>query len=188
MLVLAGLMAAYWTAVQAYRWVVGNRITAAGITTGVVSTVVLLGWVRWRQRRARVVVRRMLDRHIGAVDEMSPRGVEELVARLLQRDGFVDVRVQGGAGDLGADVTGRFPDGRRIVVQVKHYSNPIGSPALQTFNGTCWSEHGADVAVFVTSSSFTRAASEFAARSGIELVDRVGLAAWMGGESMGSAA
>ncbi len=42
------------------------------------------------------------------------------MARLLVRDGRTQVRVHGGAGDLGADVTARHPsDGTLLVVQCK---------------------------------------------------------------------
>jgi restriction system protein len=183
-LVLGGLLAAYWAAVQAYRWVLGHRVTAVGIAAGVVAVGVFALRVWWRRRRGR----RAAVRRLASLGDGTGKAAEELVAELLRRDGCTGVEVRGGGGDLGADVTGMLPGGGRVVVQVKDYAKPIGSPALQTFNGTCWSEHGADVAVFVTTSSFTSAAVAFAGRSGIELVDGAGLAAWMAGESMGRAA
>jgi restriction system protein len=187
-LILVGLLAVYWGLLQVYRWVLGHRMAAAGIAAVVVVVVVVVGVfalrVWWRRRRGR----RVAVRRLASLGDGTGKAAEELVAELLRRDGCTGVEVRGGGGDLGADVTGVLPGGGRVVVQVKDYAKPIGSPALQTFNGTCWSEHGADVAVFVTTSSFTSAAAAFAGRSGIELVDGAGLAAWVAGESMGSAA
>ncbi|MFF3568627.1 restriction endonuclease [Nocardia jiangxiensis] len=43
---------------------------------------------------------------------MSPRDFEYALAALCRRDGCSDVQVVGRAGDLGADVLARSPDGR----------------------------------------------------------------------------
>ncbi|MGW3509121.1 restriction endonuclease [Streptomyces sp. NPDC000994] len=92
---------------------------------------------------------------------MDDRQFEEYVAELCRRDGCTDVRRVGGAGDLGADVTGRLPDGRRVVIQCKRYAKhrTVGSRDLQTFNGAARAEHRADVPVFVASCVFTRPAA-----------------------------
>lgn len=149
---------------------------------GVVAVVVFVLVARGRVRRARAAAaaRRAADRDAATLAALSPRGLEELVGRLLVYDGCTSVEVRGGAGDLGADVVGHMPGVGRVVVQVKHYTRPVGSGALQAFNGTCWSEHGAQRALFVTSAPrFTRAALLFAGRHGIECVDHGGLVAWM---------
>ncbi|MET9539798.1 restriction endonuclease [Streptomyces sp. NPDC006553] len=88
---------------------------------------------------------------------MDPLQFEEHVAELCRRDGCTEVRRVGAANDLGADVTGRLPDGRKLVVPCKRYAKDrtVGSPDLQTFNGTARSEHGADVPLFVASCRFT---------------------------------
>lgn len=140
-----------------------------------------------RRRRARSVVEalRESDRDVESVDGMLPGQVEDLVARLLTYGGCSRVSGCGGAGDLGADVTGVLPDGRLVVVQVKHYVRPVGCEALQTFNGTVRAVHGADVALFVTTSRFTRAAAEFAESQRIVCVDGPALDRWMRGMSLG---
>jgi restriction system protein len=63
---------------------------------------------------------------------MTGQEFEQLVARLLVRDGWTQVRVDGGAGDLGADVTARHPsDGTLLVVQCKRYGRRnVSSPDL----------------------------------------------------------
>ncbi|WP_413754682.1 restriction endonuclease [Streptomyces sp. R-74717] len=97
---------------------------------------------------------------------MDDREFEEYIAQLCRRDGCTDVKRVGGAGDLGADVIGRLPDGRKVVIQCKRYAKhrTVGSRDIQTFNGTARAEHGAEVPVFVASCVFTDPARKFAAR------------------------
>ncbi|MFD3533691.1 restriction endonuclease [Streptomyces sp. NPDC058664] len=107
-------------------------------------------------------------------------GFEHTVAALCVRDGCTAVEVVGGAGDLGADVIAVTMNGRRVVLQCKHYAedNHVGSQDLQRFGGTCFTIHEADVAVVVTTSAFTAPAVEYAATCGIVCVDGEALAAW----------
>ncbi|MFB6613302.1 restriction endonuclease [Streptomyces sp. NPDC056367] len=107
-------------------------------------------------------------------------GFEHTVAALCARDGCTSVEVVGGAGDLGADVLATTADGRRVVLQCKHYSedNRVGSQDLQRFGGTCFAVHQADVAVLVTTGSLTAPAVEYAETCGIVCVDGEVLAAW----------
>ncbi|MCC5037061.1 restriction endonuclease [Streptomyces sp. WAC 00631] len=116
----------------------------------------------------------------GAYDAMDADAFEQAVAALCERDGCRDVGVVGGANDLGADVVATRPDGRRIVIQCKRYcaTNKVGSQELQRFGGTCFTVHEADVAVLVTTSSFTEPAVDYAAHTGIRCFDGAALAAW----------
>ncbi|MFE6229276.1 restriction endonuclease [Streptomyces sp. NPDC057854] len=117
-----------------------------------------------------------------ALDHLAvdPDGFEHTVAALCARDGCSPVEVVGGAGDLGADVIATTPDGRRVVLQCKQYGEEhrVGSPDLQRFGGTCFAVHEADVAVLVTTSTFTEPALAYAASCGIVCVDGTRLAAW----------
>jgi restriction system protein len=117
---------------------------------------------------------------VASTDGMSGPDFERLVARLLVRDGFTDVRIPGGRGDLGADVIATR-GGRRVVVQCKRYSEQrsVSSPEMQKFLGTCFHEHDADEAWFVTTTRFSRPARDLGARRGVRLVDRQAMAAWM---------
>ncbi|WP_394428525.1 restriction endonuclease [Streptomyces sp. SGAir0957] len=114
---------------------------------------------------------------------LDPYEFETAVAALCERDGCTDVQVVGGAGDLGADVLATAPDGRRVVVQCKQYgpTNKVGSQDLQRFGGTCWSVHGAQLAVVVTTSEFTAPAIEYAEGCCIRCVDGEELQAWADG-------
>lgn len=137
-----------------------------------VGTLVVVTRVRQAARQAR------RDRDIAATDTMTGPQFEEYVARLMRRDGLHGVRVCGGSGDLGADITARTGDGRRVVVQCKRYSGSVGDPHVQKFNGTAWQIHRADVALLVTTGRPTSRARQLAARCRIVLVDRHELAAW----------
>ncbi|MER5842381.1 restriction endonuclease [Streptomyces prasinus] len=143
-----------------------------------------------RAERARLAeeARRRARRSLDAVWAMDGREFENYVADLCRRDGCTDVVRVGGAGDLGADVTGRLPDGRRFVVQCKRYAKhrTVGSRDIQTFNGTARAEHGADVPVFVASCVFTGPAREFAARHRLCLIDVNLLGFWNGGTPLTS--
>lgn len=112
---------------------------------------------------------------------------EQAVADLCERDGCRDVRVVGGAGDLGADVVAVTQDGRRVVIQCKRYdtTHKVGSQDVQRFGGTCFAVHGAEVAAVVTTSGFTEPAVEYAAQCGIGCVDGQALADWASGTGPG---
>lgn len=118
-----------------------------------------------------------------AYEALDPYEFEEAVAELCRRDGCWDVEVVGGAGDLGADVVARTPDGRLLVMQCKRYgdTNRVGSQDMQRFGGTCFTVHGADVAVMVTTSDFTAPALEYAEQCGIVCVNGPDLQRWRDG-------
>ncbi|WP_432524219.1 restriction endonuclease [Kineococcus sp. SYSU DK006] len=151
--------------------------------------VVLALWrvvVLRRRSRARVARQAELDRQVASTDGMSGSDFEQLVARLLRRDGWREVVVSGGAGDLGADVRARHPrDGSLLVVQCKRYSNrAVSSPDMQRFLGTVFHHHRAEHALYVATSFYSRPARALAASSGVHLVDRQALAAWMAGQPL----
>ncbi|MEH0548976.1 restriction endonuclease [Streptomyces sp. B21-105] len=118
-----------------------------------------------------------------AYEALDPDEFEQAIAELCRRDGCRDVDVVGGAGDLGADVVARTPDGRLLVIQCKRYhdGNRVGSQDMQRFGGTCYTVHGADVAVVVTTSDFTGPALEYAGQCGIVCVDGLELLRWQDG-------
>ncbi|MFH9861216.1 restriction endonuclease [Streptomyces sp. NPDC017202] len=173
----------------------GTVLLSVAAVIAVVVAVVVAGPVRAGRREARAErvrlaaeARRQARRSLDEVWAMDDRRFEEYVAELCRRDGCTGVRRVGGAGDLGADVTGNLPDGRRVVVQCKRYAKhrTVGSRDLQTFNGTARAEHHADVPVFVASCVFTRPAREFAARHGLVLIDVNLLGFWNSGTPLAS--
>lgn len=131
---------------------------------------------RWRAADATEAGRRSL----AEVDAMSWQEFERYVAALCRRDGCTDVEVSGRSGDLGADVMARLPDGRRLVVQCKHYAphRYVPSGDMQKFIGTAWLHHKADVAVFAATCPFGKAALALAVEHGVLAVHRDLLGQW----------
>ena len=166
-----------------------GTVVLAAVAVAVCGAVVA-GLVRAGRREARAEQarwaaqeRREARRSLERVWRMDARRFEEFVAELCRRDGCTGVARVGGAGDLGADVVGRLPDGRKLVVQCKRYARhrSVGSREVQTFNGTARAEHGADVAVLVASCVFTGSARDFAARQRLTLIDVDLLGFWCRG-------
>ncbi|TMU94931.1 restriction endonuclease [Streptomyces sp. DASNCL29] len=128
------------------------------------------------------------ERSMAEVDAMTWQRFEHYVAELCRRDGCTQVVVSGRSGDLGADVIGRMPDGRLLVIQCKHYAphRTVPSGDMQKFLGTAKAEHGADVAVFVATCAFTREAEKLAMRHEILALHRNLLGAWVRGATLES--
>ncbi|MEU2687971.1 restriction endonuclease [Streptomyces hygroscopicus] len=167
----------------------------ATLIATLVAAVVVTGLVRAGRREARAErtrlaeeERRQARRSLDAVWAMDDREFEEYIAELCRRDGCTGVKRVGGAGDLGADVIGWLPDGRKIVIQCKRYAKhrTVGSRDIQTFNGTARAEHGADVPLFVASCVFTGPARTFAARQHLTLIDVNLLGFWNSGTALTS--
>ncbi|MGH9063033.1 MAG: restriction endonuclease [Acidimicrobiales bacterium] len=94
-----------------------------------------------------------------AASLLTPAGFEEAVAELLVAAGWRHVHVIGGSGDLGADVVGTDPDGRRGIVQCKHLLRDaaVGSPFVLATLGAL-TVHEAERGLVVTTGRFTPAA------------------------------
>lgn len=135
----------------------------------------------WRQEEEVRAGRRSL----AEVDTMTGTEFEELVAELCGRDGCTDVRRVGGAHDNGADVVGRLPDGRSMVIQCKRYapSSTIASRELRDLLGARV-HFGADLAVFVTTTRFSGPSERFALQHGILAVHRDHLGLWNNGVTL----
>ncbi|GAA1570038.1 restriction endonuclease [Streptomyces globosus] len=114
-----------------------------------------------------------------AVDGASPAGFEEIVRRLLERDGL-RAQVVGGRGDHAVDVLAVDAAGRTLAVQCKHTvgGRRVGAEVLYRINGTAGPVYGAAQSMVVTNGSFTRDAAAWGERHGILLVDRKALLGW----------
>ncbi|MFI7487849.1 restriction endonuclease [Micromonospora echinaurantiaca] len=124
------------------------------------------------------------ERNVAVTDHMSGPEFEQFVARLMRASGYRNVTVSGGSGDMGADVIGQSPCGRRVVVQCKRYKGNLGSPHVQRFAGTAREIHRADVALLVTTGRPTAQARDVALRCRIMLVDRPALARWVSTQAL----
>ncbi len=170
-------------------------VTRGLILLPIVGLVVGSIWLHQRHkkdaaRRAEALrVERLLQaQHLDALLAVSPTEFEHIVADLFAAIGFIVLSAGGGAGDLGADIVCQNPEGHRFVVQCKRYApgNKVTSPAMQSFIGMAHRHHGA-AGIYVTTSSYTKAAADLAQQHGIDLYDGerlVGLARWV--QSRGS--
>ncbi len=138
---------------------------------------------RWRHEDAV----RAGHRTLAEVDVMDGTQFEDFVADLCRRDGCTDVRRVGGTGDNGADVRGRLPDGRTMVIQCKRYN-----PKRKISNGEVRNLLGsqvhfkAEVAVFVTTAYFSGPAERCALQNDVVAVHRDHLGLWNNGAALPS--
>ncbi|MFF7250156.1 restriction endonuclease [Embleya sp. NPDC008237] len=131
---------------------------------------------RWRHQDAVAAGRR---RTLAEVDALTGTQFEELVADLCRGDGCRQVRRVGGSGDNGADVLCRLPDGRTAVIQCKRYAptRKIVPREVRDLLGAK-THFAADVAVLVTTSTFSRQSTAFALDNGILAIHRDFFGLW----------
>ncbi|MFJ9626170.1 restriction endonuclease [Streptomyces sp. NPDC101175] len=182
-------------AAVAVIWLAGNwaAVWPVLVTVLALSVVGGTGWGLWRAHHLAVGQDRQWraqeeakarELSMTEVDALSWQDFERYVAELCRRDGCTRVVVSGRSGDLGADVVGYLADGRKLVVQCKKYAphRSVSSQDMQKFVGTARPEHGADVALFVTTCrTFTRAALGLAVRQDIVAMHRDLLGSWVKG-------
>ncbi|MFJ5927651.1 restriction endonuclease [Kitasatospora sp. NPDC092948] len=164
-------------------WLLNHLLLLFGLLAVALAVVLLVvrGKVAASRREHEAQVAQL--RHVGAFLAMGPKEFEHALAVLCRRDGCTKVTVVGGAGDLAADVLATTPTGQRILIQAKRYGPKtlVGSQDVQKVNGTYRDVHRCDLALVVTTSTFTKAAAAFCARVGIRAVDRRALALWAEG-------
>lgn len=106
---------------------------------------------------------------------MSPEAFERLVLSVLHGLGYGasedDLQLVGGPGDGGIDgvVSLDRLGFEKIYVQAKRWQGPVGRPDIQGFYGALAAKQ-AKKGVFITSSTFTREAKEFAGHVGASVV------------------
>jgi restriction system protein len=98
---------------------------------------------------------------------------EKLMARLLKLEGYDVTRLGGAKPDGGVDVLA-VRDGKRTVVQCKHWKKPVRPATVQQAIGIRVSQN-ADGVVRATLNSGTPAALELARRQGVVVTDADGI-------------
>jgi pSer/pThr/pTyr-binding forkhead associated (FHA) protein len=160
-------------------WVNGRRVAGVSLTTG---DHIALGSARFffndgrtssateRRDLSSTETKRLLD----SILALPPYDFEKLTGKLFASLGFESIVTKATA-DGGVDVVavnnGVIFRGKYLI-QCKRYSqkNKVARPEVVAFFGRIASEPGAR-GFFVTSSSFTRGAREFAQATGINLID-----------------
>ncbi|MFG6198563.1 restriction endonuclease [Nonomuraea sp. JJY05] len=152
-------------------------------------TIVLIGalsgglFLRHRVIQARRLQFLAANAALEKVDLMTGPQFEQLVAERMIAQGFRRVRIRGGAGDGGVDITAVAPDGTRCAVQCKRYNKSVGAPAVRNFLGALANAFTGHTGVLITSGRLTHPARQEAtnARQTLLLVERDLLADWLTG-------
>ena len=115
--------------------------------------------------------------HLRSIDYMKldDYQFEHFCANVLNANGY-QMAVTRKGGDGGKDLVGWNDKNQRIFGEVKHYndSNKVGRPLMQKLKGAM-ADAGVERGIFITTSSFTREALEYAKRNKIQCIDRGGL-------------
>ena len=94
---------------------------------------------------------------------------EAYFALVLSDNGFKNVQVTKGSGDQGVDILAER-NGKSYAIQCKNYDGAVGTFAVQeAFAGAEY--YGCELAAVVCPGTFTRAAKELAAQTGVILWD-----------------
>ncbi|MDE0267036.1 MAG: restriction endonuclease [Thaumarchaeota archaeon] len=120
-----------------------------------------------RRRRRSRAKRVLFEMGVQNLDQMDGIAFEHFLEALFTRLGYESEATQA-SGDYGVDVL-LHKNGKRIAVQAKHYSSPVGLSAVQeAHTGTKYYE--ADEAWVITNNGFTKAARELADKTGVRLI------------------
>lgn len=98
---------------------------------------------------------------------------EEFTCDILKENGFKDVKKTQACGDYGVDVIA-CKNNKKYAIQCKRYKSSLGIAAIQqVYTGKDY--YKADIAVVLTTSSFTRNAKNTAAKLNVQLWERTEL-------------
>ncbi len=113
---------------------------------------------------------------LAKVNEYSPAFFEYLVVEVLVKMGYGGSRIEagkavGGSGDKGIDgIINQDRLGLDVIyIQAKRWQEPIGSPEIHKFVGALQGQN-ANRGIFITTSSFTREAENYAAKINPKIV------------------
>jgi restriction endonuclease Mrr len=136
---------------------------------------------RQREAAQRHRIEAMLhpDRVRDEIHYMSGPEFERFMADLLRQKGY-RVEETPLSGDQGVDLVLPDLDGKRVVIQLKRWTGPVGNNAIQaTFAGMA--HYQADEGWVITTSTFTKSARELARSTSVRLIDRDELTDWLEG-------
>ena len=172
------------------------------LTAALISTVAILAVVRPRRlhpllNRAGALTTAIQNRRshlpapgrrtLDAFQHMRPDQFEHAITALAREDRHHVAHAEqvGQAGDRGADVLVTLHNGRRILVQCKHYrpGNNVGGPTVREIVGSVIA-HRCHAGVIVTTAAFTaeaHATNTDLGRNALALIDGHALEQWANG-------
>lgn len=114
------------------------------------------------------------DELLAALMKMESDAFERLAQRLLREAGFVKVEVRGKTGDGGLDGVGILRVNLvsfQVYFQCKRWANNVGAKEIRDFRGAL--QGRADKGLFITTSNFSKQASDEATREGAIAIDLI---------------
>lgn len=114
------------------------------------------------------------ERLLSILRTLEPSAFERLCQRILRESGFTKVEVTGRAGDGGIDGVGVLRVNLlsfQVFFQCKRYTDTVGPGAIRDFRGAMVGR--TDKGLFLTTGSFTPAATQEATRDGAPALDLV---------------
>ena len=109
------------------------------------------------------------------LSNMDPFAFERLTQRVLRECGFTQVEITKKTGDGGIDGTGKLRINGvfsfNIAFQCKRYKGSVGASDIRDFRGSL--STNIEKGVFITTSSFTKAASDEASAPGKQQIDLI---------------
>jgi HJR/Mrr/RecB family endonuclease len=153
----------------------GIRILLGG--TLLVGTIVAVVWVAWHLwQKPTTPTALELSRRFEAVRSMDGARFEVFVADLFKAMGHRTL-LCGGTGDQGVDIVVN-PRGRRVAVQCKNHSGPVGNkPVQEVYAGA--RHHRCVEAWVVAPAGYTRGALDLAKSTGVSLYDANTIRQWI---------
>ena len=134
---------------------------------------------REEQKRQRIESLLRGDTVQDKINYMSGVEFEKFMADLFRQKGYA-VKGTPASGDQGIDLILPDYDGKRVAVQLKRWSGPVGNAVVgATFGGMA--HYRADEGWIITTSTFTRSARELARSTRVRLIDGKELAEWLKG-------
>jgi len=168
---LVKILAVVFVAVIALSILVTEQPVIAAVIAAAVFMVPTVLFVLRRRARRREARRHVEQaQHLGQLLTVSGEDFEAITADLFRSLGYRDVERIGGSGDLGVDLRTTSPEGFVVIIQCKRYGagQKVGSPAVQSLMGAVVNT-GADMGIFVTTSTFTAPAIQHAATGRVEI-------------------
>ncbi len=103
------------------------------------------------------------------MSQLSPQEYEQYIGLYFQNQGFRKIKYTKTTGDFGADILCVRPDGKKVCIQCKHYSKPVGIKAVQEIF-SAKEYYKCEEAYVCASNTFTPAAHEMAKKTGVKLL------------------
>ena len=123
----------------------------------------------WEQERIKAEKERQERIKTSPIKNLSPLEFEEFTKMYLEKRNYKKVELTKTSGDFGADVLAVAPDNKKICVQCKMYSKPVGVSAIQEVHAAKSYYKCERATVVVTSAGFTRQAIQISENVDVNL-------------------